>query len=68
MCLFLAGIWLLLIRQPKKVINADLMELSQGDQNLGRDHAFAAFIVSVGSLGNIDLLANFCLRKVCIFS
>ena len=53
-----------MVSQSKKIINADMMELSQGDQNLRRDHAFTAFIISVSSLGNVDLFAHFCLRKV----
>jgi len=57
-----------LVGQTKNIIDADMMELSQGNQNLGRDHAFSAFIISVGSLGDIDLLAKFRLCQISIFS
>ena len=57
-----------MVGQSKKIINADMIKLSQSDKNLRRDHSFAAFIVSIGSLRDIDLLANFSLSEVRIFS
>ena len=45
-----------------------MIELRQSGKDLRRDHAFAAFVVSIGPLRDIDLLADFCLRKVRIFS
>lgn len=57
-----------MVSQFEKIVHTDMIKLSQCDQNLRRDHAFAAFIISVGSLGDIDLLADFSLREVRIFS
>lgn len=57
-----------MVGQSKKIINANMIELSQSDKNLRRDHSFAAFIVSIGPLRDIDLLANFSLSEVRIFS
>ena len=57
-----------MVSQTKKVINADMIELSQCNENLRWDHSFATFVVSIGSLRNIDLLAKFGLREVRIFS
>jgi len=62
--LFSGRIRFLLVRQSKKIIHADMVKLRQGDQNLGRDHAFTAFVIGVGSLGNIDSFSKLCLRKV----
>ena len=61
-------IWSLLVSHSEEVINTDMIELSQGNQNLRRDHAFSAFVISIGSLRNIDLLADLSLREVRIFS
>ena len=68
--LLFTSVWIccLLVGQSKKIINADMIELSQSDKNLRRDHAFATFIVCVGSLGDINLHANLSLREVSIFS
>ena len=68
LCLLFIWIGSLLVSQSKKVINTDMIELCQGNQNLRRDHAFSTFVISIGSLGNVDLLANFRLREVRIFS
>ena len=57
-----------MVSQSKKIINTDMIELSQGNQNLGRDHAFSTFVISIGSLRNIDLLADLSLCEVRIFS
>ena len=57
-----------MVSQSKKIINADVIELRQGNQNLRRDHAFSAFIISIGSLRDIDLLAKLSLCEVRIFS
>ena len=57
-----------MVCQSKKAIDTDMIELSQGSQNLRRDHAFSALIVSIGSLRDIDLLADLSLCKVRIFS
>ena len=57
-----------MIRYAQKIIPTDMIELCQGNENLRRDHAFAAFVISIGSLGNIDLLANLSLCKVSVFS
>ena len=56
-----------MVSQSKKVINTDMIELSQGNQNLRRNHAFSTLVVSIGSLWDIDLLANLSLCKVRIF-
>lgn len=45
-----------------------MMKLRQGSQNLRRDHPFTAFVISISSLRNIDLFADFRLRKVTVFS
>ena len=58
----------LLVGQSKNIVYTDMIELSQSNKNLGRDHAFAAFVIGVGSLGNIDLLADFSLCEGRIFS
>ena len=68
LCLLFVWVWCLLVSQPKKVVNTDMIELRQCNENLRRDHAFAALIISIGSLRNIDLLAKFSLREVRIFS
>ena len=68
MCVFPAGIGCFLVCKFKKIVNADLMKLRQGNQNLWRDHAFSAFVIGVCSLGNIDLFTDFRLRQVSIFS
>lgn len=57
-----------MVSQAKKVVNTDMVELSQSNQNLGRNHSLPTFIVSVGSLRNIDFLADLSLCKVRIFS
>ena len=57
-----------MVSEFEQIVNADMIELSQSDKNLRRDHSFAAFIVSIGSLRDIDLLANFSLSEVRIFS
>ena len=57
-----------MVCQSKKVIDTDMIELRQGSQNLRRDHAFSTLIVSIGSLRDIDLLADLSLCKVRIFS
>ena len=61
-------IWCLLVSEFEQIVNADMIELSQGNKNLRRDHAFAAFVISVGSLRDIDYLADFSLCEVRIFS
>lgn len=58
----------LFICYPKKIIDTDIMELGQRDQNLRRDHPLSMLIVSIGSLGNIDLLSQLRLRQVSILS
>ena len=68
LCLLFVWVWCLLVSQPKKVVNTDMIELRQCNENLRRDHAFATLIISIGSLRNIDLLAKFSLREVRIFS
>ena len=67
-CLLFVWIWSLLVGQTKKVVNTDMIEPRQGNKNLGRDHPLTTFVVSVGSLGNIDLFSNLSLREVRIFS
>ena len=57
-----------MVSRSKKIINTDMIELRQSNQNLGRDHAFSTFVISIGSLRNIDLLAKFGLCEVRIFS
>ena len=57
-----------MVSRSKKIINTDMIELSQGDQDLGRDHAFSAFIISIGPLGDVDLLADLGLCEIRIFS
>ncbi len=57
-----------MVSQFKKIINTDMMELSQSNQNLWGNHTFTAFIVCVGSLRNIDLRTDFSLSEICIFS
>lgn len=66
--LFLMRIGCLFICYPKKIIDTDMMKLRQGDQNLRRDHPLSMLIVSIGSLGNIDLLSQLRLRQVSILS
>ena len=61
-------VWSLLVGQSKKIIHTDMIEPGQSNQNLGRDHAFSTFVISIGSLRNIDLLANLSLCEVRIFS
>ena len=56
------------VSYPKKIIDTDMMKLRQGDQNLRRDHPLSMLIVSIGSLGNIDLLSQLRLRQVSILS
>ena len=55
-----------MVGQSKKVVNTDMIEPRQSDENLGRDHSFAAFIVSAGPLRDIDLLAKLSLCEVGI--
>ena len=57
-----------MVSQSKKIINTDMIALRQGNQNLGRNHAFPTFIISIGSLRNIDLPADLSLCEVRIFS
>ena len=57
-----------MVSQTKKIIHADIVKLCQGNQDLRRDHPFSAFVISISSLGNIDLFAKLCLRQVSIFS
>ena len=45
-----------------------MIELSQSDKNLRRNHSFATLVISIGSLGDIDLLAHFSLSEIRIFS
>ena len=67
-CLLFVWIWSLLVGQTKKVVNTDMIESRQGNKNLRRNHALTTFVVSVGSLGNIDLFSNLSLREARIFS
>ena len=57
-----------MVSEFEQIVNAYMIELSQGNKNLRRDHSFTAFIISVGSLRHIDLLADFGLCEVRIFS
>ena len=66
--LFSVWIWFLLVGQTQKIVHADMMKLRQRCQNPGRNHALPALIVSVGSLGHIDLPAKFFLCKVRILT
>lgn len=45
-----------------------MIELSQRNKNLRRDHSLTAFVVGIGSLGDVDLFANFSLCEVRILS
>lgn len=58
----------LLVSEAQKIVDTNVIELRQSNKNLGWDHAFTAFVVSIGSLRNIDLLADFRLCEVRIFS
>ena len=66
--LFLIRIRRLLVRQSEKVIYADMIKPRQRNQNLRREHAFSAFVISIGSLRNIDLPAQLRLCKVRVLS
>ena len=57
-----------MVGQTQKIINADMIKLSQCSKNLRRYHAFSTLIVSIGSLRYIDLLAKLSLCKIRIFS
>ena len=67
MHLFLIRIGILLVSQSKKIVYTDMIKPGKSNQYLRRNHAFPTFVVSIGSLGNIDLLAEISLREVRIF-
>ena len=53
-----------MVGQTKKIIDTHTIMLSQCNQNMRRNHALAAFIVGIGSLRHIDLLANLSLCEI----
>ena len=57
-----------MVGQTEKIVHTDMMKLRQRCQNPWRDHTLPALIVGVGSLGNIDLPAEFFLCEVRILS
>ena len=57
-----------MVSQANKIVDADMIEPGQSNEDLRRDHAFSAFVISVSSLRYIDPLSKFCLRQVSIFS
>ena len=57
-----------MVSQTKKVIDTYMIILSQCSQNMRRNHALAAFIVGIGSLRHVDLLANLSLCEIGVFS
>ena len=44
------------------------MKVSEGAQNMGRDHSLPTFIVGIGPLRDIDRLTQLGLCQISIFS
>ena len=56
--LFYPWIGCFFIGQAQEIVYTDVMILGQRHKDLRRDHALTTFIIGVGSLRHIDLLAH----------
>ena len=54
------------IRPFQKIIDADAIKISERAQNVRRQHSFAAFIICVCALRNVDRFADLTLCQIGI--
>ena len=61
-----AVVFVLFISSFQKIIDADAIKISERAQNVRRQHSFAAFIICVCALRNVDRFADLTLCQIGI--